>query len=60
MTGGYSLIFRGGHLNFFNWGGGFHYWFARHAGVRFEFRDHVYSGYSIEHYWGIRLGIAFR
>jgi hypothetical protein len=60
VTGGYTLFFRSGHANVFNWGGGFHYWFARHAGARFEFRDHVYSSGGTEHYWGIRIGLAIR
>ena len=67
VTGGYSLLFRSGHLNLFNFGGGLHYWFGRHLGARIELRDHVYHsgggyGYSGEtiHYWGFRFGLAIR
>ena len=60
VTGGYTLLFRSGHLNLFNFGGGFNYWFAGSLGARIEFRDHVYSSGVTIHYWGLRLGLAFR
>lgn len=60
VTGGYTLIFRSGHANLFNVGGGFNYWFSGALGARIEFRDHVYSSGGTLHYWGVRLGLAFR
>ncbi len=60
VTGGYTLLFRSGHENLFNFGGGFHYWLAGGLGVRVEFRDHVYSNGVTLHYWGLRFGLAFR
>jgi hypothetical protein len=60
VTGGYSLMFRSGRINLYNFGGGFNYWFRRGLGARFEFRDHVYTSGRAVHYWGIRFGLAFR
>jgi len=57
VTGGYTLLFRGGTANAGNFGGGVNYWFSRHFGIRAEFRDHVYSS---DHYWGFRFGVTFR
>jgi hypothetical protein len=59
VTGGYSLLFRSGHINLFNFGGGATYWFHRHLGARFEFRDHVYTSGGTLHYWGFRMGLSF-
>ncbi|HUP04947.1 MAG TPA: hypothetical protein VMU19_13215 [Bryobacteraceae bacterium] len=64
--GGYSRIFRDGHVNLYYFGGGLNYWAAKHFGVRAEFRDHVHAEryYSyfgfVEHYWGFRMGLAIR
>ena len=62
MTGGYTLLFRYGHLNMFNFGGGLNYWTGRRFGLRLEARDHVYAPEfgSALHYWGVRFGLAFR
>ena len=61
VTGGYTLFFREGHGNLFNFGGGVNYWFSRRVGLRLELRDHVSTSYgSTEHYWGGRIGVAFR
>ncbi len=60
ITGGYTLLFRSGHINLFNFGTGFNYWFLHHLGARVEFRDHVYTGGTAIHYWGVRFGLAFR
>ncbi|HWC00040.1 MAG TPA: hypothetical protein VG672_25205 [Bryobacteraceae bacterium] len=60
VTGGYTLLFRSGSANLFNFGGGVNYWFHRRLGARLEFRDHVYTGDGTLHYWGIRVGLAFR
>ncbi len=57
FTTGYSLGFRSGHTNFFNYGIGANYWFRERQGIRLEFRDHVNdSGHIIE----FRFAFAFR
>jgi hypothetical protein len=62
VTGGYTLGFRSGTLNFGNFGGGLNYWFGERLGLRTEFRDHVHVSDRVPnlHYWGIRVGLAFR
>ena len=59
ITGGYSVLFRSGHLNTGNFGGGVNWWFRPHIGLRLEFRDHVHSDGGAAHWWGVRFGIAF-
>jgi hypothetical protein len=59
VDGGYSLMFRSGHVNLFYVGGGVNYWLARRVGLRFEFRDHIWTHERL-HYWGLRVGLAFR
>jgi hypothetical protein len=58
-TVGYSLFFRHGASSLVNFGGGLNYWIWRTAAVRVEVRDHVYSGPTTIHFWGIRLGMSF-
>ena len=41
ITGGYTLGFRGGSENLYNFGGGIDYWPKQHVGLRFDVRDHV-------------------
>ncbi|HLG13573.1 MAG TPA: hypothetical protein VJH03_03485 [Blastocatellia bacterium] len=60
VTAGYTLIFREGRANLFNFGGGVNYWVRKKVGLRFEFRDHVWSNASTQHFWGVRFGVAFR
>ena len=62
VTGGYTLFFRSGHANLFNVGGGVDYWFRERLGLRLEIRDQVWpSQYGTTgHFWGVRIGIAFR
>jgi hypothetical protein len=60
VTGGYSLLWSGGHVNAGNVGVGTNYWFAKHFGLRVEGRDHIRSEGQQVHYWGVRFGIAFR
>lgn len=60
VAGGYTLIFRSGSENLFHFGVGTNYWFARHVGLRAEFRDQVYTHYENIHFWGVRIGVAFR
>ncbi|MBZ5560940.1 MAG: porin family protein [Acidobacteriia bacterium] len=68
VEGGYTRTF--GQSDFpdihFNFGGGIHYWAFKRVGLRLEFRDHVHhvspifaSGHTY-HYWGLRIGLAFR
>jgi len=59
VTGGYSLAFRSGTANGGNFGGGVDYWLRESVGLRFEFRDHVFSNDST-HFFGFRFGLAFR
>ena len=59
-TGGYTLIFRAGHVNLFNFGGGLNYWFHERLALRAEARDHVYTNGGTLHYWGVRFGLGFR
>jgi hypothetical protein len=60
VDGGYTLFFRDGHLNLFHFGGGVNIWATRHLGARFELRDQVATQDGTVHYWGFRLGVAFR
>ena len=61
VTAGYSMMFRAGHANLFNFGAGVHYWFTHGVGLRLEFRDHVLRGdYNPTlNYWGFRFGLVF-
>ncbi len=61
VDGGLSLLFaRGGGIAF-HYGGGMNYWLRRRIGLRFEFRDHIWSPESGEavHLVGFRAGIVF-
>jgi hypothetical protein len=60
ITGGYSLIFRSGHVNAMNIGRGADYWFAKRAGMRFELRDHVSPRHFKDHLLQGRFAIVFR
>jgi hypothetical protein len=61
VTGGYSLIFRSGHINTFNLGGGVNYWFHEHMGLKLDFRDHIDArGGSAVHLWAFRVGLNLR
>ena len=62
VTGGYSLLFRSGTLNFGNFGGGANIWLRESFGLRVEFRDHLHISSRVPnlHYWGVRVGVAFR
>lgn len=62
VTAGYTVMFRSGSINLFNFGGGINYWFVPRLGLKVELRDHVYDiqyGSRVQ-YWGIRLGLAIR
>ena len=62
VTGGYTLGFRSGTLNFGNFGGGANIWLRESFGLRVEFRDHLHISSRVPnlHYWGVRFGVAFR
>ena len=60
VDAGYTLYFRDGHENLFHFGGGVNLWASRHFGAKVELRDQVDTRYSTIHYWGFRLGLAFR
>lgn len=60
ITGGYSLLFRSGHLNAINFGGGVDYWFVDRAAIRLEIRDHVSPKYFSDHLIQGRFGFVFR
>jgi hypothetical protein len=60
ITGGYSLIFRSGHVNAMNIGGGVDYWFAKRVGMRFEFRDHISTQFFRDQLLQGRFAIVFR
>jgi hypothetical protein len=60
VDAGYTLFFNSGSANLFHFGGGANFWATRHFGARVELRDQVASYDGIIHYWGFRLGVAFR
>ena len=60
VTGGYSLFFRSGAANGYNFGGGVHYWFKEKLGLRVEFRDHLVARDGATHFLGVRIGLSFR
>jgi len=55
-TGGYSLGFRSGSINGFNYGIGMNYWIVDRIGLRVEFREHVFDR---THFHGFRIGWIF-
>ncbi len=60
VTAGYSLFFRNGHANGYNFGGGVNWWFSRKFGLRAEIRNHVGGGGLDAHLWAFRAGLTFR
>jgi hypothetical protein len=60
VTGGYSMLFRGSALNSVNIGGGANWWFKDRIGLRLELRDHIPLRFESVHFFGVRLGLAFR
>lgn len=60
VTGGYSLLFRSDVAHAGNFGGGVNYWFKDRIGARLEFRDHVVGHSGLGHFFGFRIGLAFR
>jgi hypothetical protein len=59
-TGGYTLFFRSGTANGFNFGGGANWWFKEHLGLRLEVRDTVWTEGGAIHHVGFRIGLTFR
>ncbi|MBI2818482.1 MAG: hypothetical protein HYX73_00750 [Acidobacteria bacterium] len=62
VTSGYSLAFRSGTANLYNFGGGIDYWFSERAGLRLEARDHVWPGNGdpTGHFVSFRIGLLAR
>lgn len=59
VTGGFSLAFRNRASGGGNFGGGVQYWVRPRLGLRFEFRDHIFSS-DTPHLYGFRVGLSFR
>jgi hypothetical protein len=64
LTAGYTRLgVRDGEGGAHAWnvGAGANAWIGRHAGVRFELRDHVRPDRrGATHYWSMRAGVVFR
>jgi hypothetical protein len=62
VEGGLSLLFGRGGAIAVHYGGGVNYWILRRAGLRLEFRHHIWSPEAGEavHLVGFRVGITFR
>ena len=63
LTGGYSRLFRDGHLNALNFGAGLDRWLSGRLGVRVEFRDHIPAfseGGFDAHVVDVRVGLILR
>ena len=60
VTGGYSLAFRGGHANLYNFGGGVTWWIAKHIGVRVDARDYVWPSRCSPHSPQFTMAVSFR
>lgn len=58
VTAGYSLGFRSGTANFYNYGGGATWWMSERVGLRLEVRDYRQSEYGFLTIF--RAGISWR
>jgi len=60
VDGGLSLLFGRGGAAALHYGGGVNYWLKRRIGLRFEFRDHIWSPEAGEavHLVDFRVGIV--
>ncbi len=58
VTAGYTLGFREGTANLFNWGGGATFWFKESLGLRLEYREHRFR--DCRFYNTVRVALAFR
>jgi hypothetical protein len=60
VTSGYSILFRSSAVNSVNIGGGANWWFKERIGLRLELRDHIPLRFESIHFFGVRIGLAFR
>ena len=60
VTSGYSMVFRRSAINSINIGGGANWWFKERIGLRLELRDHIPLRSESVHFFGVRIGFAFR
>jgi hypothetical protein len=64
LTGGYTRLGVGdgeGGADAWNVGAGADAWIGRHAGIRFELRDHIRPDHrGSTSYWSFRAGVVFR
>jgi hypothetical protein len=62
VNGGFALLAANGAGAMFYFGGGANYWFHRRIGLRFEFRDQVWTPEAGERiqFVGGRFGVSFR
>jgi hypothetical protein len=61
VTAGYSMLFRDGHVDGFNAGGGATWWPGAHLGLRFEGRIHHFGvGPLGANVYMFRIGPSFR
>lgn len=64
LTAGYTRLGVAdgeGGANAWNIGAGANSWLSKHAGLRFELRDHIRPDHrGSTHYWSLRAGIVFR
>ncbi|HKQ92839.1 MAG TPA: hypothetical protein VJZ77_19420 [Blastocatellia bacterium] len=60
VTSGYSMLFRSSAVNSINIGGGANWWFKDRIGLRLELRDHIPLRSEAIHFFGVRIGLAFR
>jgi hypothetical protein len=60
VTSGHSILFRGSALNAVNIGGGANWWFKDRIGLRLELRDQLPLQLASVHFFGVRIGLAFR
>ena len=54
------MLFRGSAVNSINIGGGANWWFKDRIGLRLELRDHIPLRFESIHFFGVRIGLAFR
>jgi len=59
VAGGYTLFFRSGTANGFNYGVGVNYWVKNRLGLRFEVRDNVWTSGGVLQHIGFRIGVTF-
>jgi hypothetical protein len=59
VSSGWSVLFRNGSANFFNYGGGLNCWLTPSVALRAEFRDRIHGDGTNFHLWGFRLGVSF-